>query len=154
MPTFQGGNGAFTPTTTQDNWTLDTKATAGVFGKIVEIGWGGSLATSTGYRTRWTKPGTVGSSTFTSLNPVGANPQYNTPTMQLGTFATAPVLQADPGFNLWAQNWNGQGGVGVIVLPLANPWWLVNAATTGQVSCRQVTGTDASGSSFHVGWEE
>jgi|SRR5215831_6839218 len=153
MPTFTSGNGAFTPATNQDNWTLDSQ-TSGVFAKVVAFGWGGRLTTSTGYRTRWTRPTTIGSSTFTALVLSAQQPNYATAGARVGTFATAPVLASDPGGNLWAQDWNAQGGVGAIVLPLANPWWIVNGILTGQISCRNIAGVDASGSSYEVTWEE
>lgn len=153
MPTYTSGNGAFTPSTSQDNWTLDAQ-TAGVFGKVVAIGWGGSLTTSTAYRTRWTRPTTIGSSTFTALTNAYHQPNYTSVGSRVGTFATAPVLASDPAGNLWAQNWNAQGGVGMIVMPLANPWWISQGILTGQISCRNIQGTDASGSSFEVTIEE
>lgn len=152
MPTYSSGNGAFTPATNQDNYTVDSQ-TAGVFGKVIAIGWGGRLTTSTGYRTRWTRPTTIGSSTFTALTLSYHQPNYVTVGSRVGTFATAPILPADP-INLWGQDWNAQGGVGVIVMPLANPWWFVNGVLTGQISCRNIAGTDANGSSYDVSVEE
>jgi hypothetical protein len=153
MPTYTSGNGAFTPSTSGDNWTLDSQ-TAGVFAKVIAIGWGGQLTTSTGYRTRWTRPTTIGSSTFTALTNAYHQPNYGTVGSRVGTFATQPILAADPSGNLWAQSWNAQGGVGMIVMPLANPWWISNGILTGQISCRNINGTDANGSSYEVTVEE
>lgn len=73
---------------------------------------------------------------------------------RFGTFGTAATLPADPGGNLWGQSWNAQGGVGLIVMPLANPWWLVQGVLTGQISCRNVNGVDANGSSYEATVEE
>lgn len=153
MPTYTSNNGAFTPSTSQDNWTLDSQST-GVFGKIVMIGWGGQLTTSSGYRTRWTRPTAAGSSTFTALTNAYHQPNYTSFGSRVGTFATPPTLAADPSGNLWGQSWNAQGGVGVIVPPLANPWWFVNGALQGQISCRNINGVDANGSSYDVTVEE
>jgi hypothetical protein len=155
MPTFAGGNGAFTPSTTNDSWTIDAVGT-GVFGKIVEIGWGGRLTTSTGYRTRWTRPTAAGTGAKTALTIAAHQPNYAAAAFTLtSTYATTqPTLPADPAGNLWAQDWNSQGGVGVIAMPLANPWWVVTGVLQGALSCRNVAGTDASGSSYHVVWEE
>jgi YD repeat-containing protein len=153
MPSFSWNNGAFTPATTNDNWTLEAD-TAGDFCKVVSIGWGGRLTTSTGYRTRWTRPTTAGASTFTALTKASHTPGYDTPLCRTGTFATAPVLATDPAGNLHAQDWNAHGGLGYIVLPLANPWFLSNGVLQGQVSCRNVAGTDANGSSYTVTIEE
>ena len=153
MPTFTGSNGAFTPATNQDNYTLEAD-TAGDVAKVVSIGWGGRLTTSTGYRTRWTRPTTAGSSTFTALTKASHTPSYDTPLCRVGTFATAPTLAADPAGNLFSQDWNAHGGLGFVVLPLANPWYLIQGLLTSQLSCRNIAGTDASGSSYQVTWEE
>lgn len=153
MSAFGGGNGAFTPSTSVDIWVLEADAT-GEVGKITTIGWGGRLTTSTGYRTRWTRPSTNASSTFTSLSPQSGMPA-TTPTCRLGTFATSATLPADPS-NLFAQDWNAAGGVGYMVLPLASPWIAVNSSTAGhqQIVCRNVAGTDANGSNYTLSWEE
>src|SRR5258708_8629028 len=117
MPTLTCGNGAFTPATNQDNYTVDSQ-TAGVVGKVLAIGWGGRLAASTGYRTRWTRPTTQGTSTFTALTSGFHQPNYTSFGGRVGTFVTAPVLAADPAGNLCPQDWNAQGGGGMLVLPL------------------------------------
>ncbi len=153
MPTLTSGNGAFTPSTSADSWNLDSTA-AGAFGKVVAFGWGGRLTTSTGYRTRWTRPTTAGTSSFTVLTAAFQQPNYVTMLTRVGTWANAATLATDPAGNLWAQDWNAQGGVGMIVLPLANPWWVLNGILQGQISCRNVAGTDASGSSYEVTVEE
>ena len=154
MPTYTSGNGAFTPSTASDNWTLDSVPTAGTFGKVVAFGWGGRETTSTAYRTRWTRPTTGGTSTFTALTNAYHQPNYAAVGSRVGTFVTVPTLAADPSGNLWAQDWNGQGGVGAIVLPLANPWWFVSAILAGQISCRNVAGTGVSTTSYECTVEE
>jgi len=155
MPTFSAGNGAFTPSTTNDNWTLDAVGT-GVFGKIVAIGWGGRLTTSTGYRTRWTRPTAAGTGAKTAITLAYHQPNYTTAAFTAtSTYAsTQPTLAADPAGNLWAQDWNAQGGVGVLVMPLANPWFVATGVLQGCLSCRNVAGTDANGSEYMVTWEE
>jgi hypothetical protein len=161
MPTFQGTQGAFTPATTNDNWALDFGVTAGTFGKITMIGWGGRLTTSTGYRTRWCRPTAAGTGTRNPLVVQPGQPNYSTAGATLcgGVGATLPygtaqpTLPTDPA-NLWAQDWNGQGGVGGIALPLNNPWWVVNGVTFGTICCRNVAGLDPNGSEYSVQWEE
>ena len=153
MAVFSGGNGAFTPSTSTDNWTLDSQST-GVYGKVISFTWGGRLTTSTAYRTRWTRPTTAASSTFTTLTPAVNMPNFQTPGSRLGTFATPATLVADPAGNLHAQDWNANGGLGYIVLPLAAPWDYVNGILQGQISCRNVQGTDANGSSYNMSWQE
>lgn len=152
MPGFSGNNGAFTPSTTQDSWTLDAD-TAGDVAKVISIGWGGRLTTSTGYRTRWVRPTTAGAGVFTALANEALDPHYATPLNRIGTFATVPVLPTDPD-NLHAQDWNAHGGLGYIVMPLSKEWMLVNGLLAGQISCRNVAGTDANGSSYGVTWDE
>lgn len=153
MAQFGGGNAAFTPSTSADNWTLDANA-AGEVGLVKMIGWGGRGTTSTGYRTRWARPSTNASSTFTSLNPQGTRPAA-VAVCQFGTFATAATLPADPA-NLYAVDWNVLGGGGEIVLPIGGEWMVVSSATAGhqQISCRNVAGTDANLSNYTVQWEE
>lgn len=155
MATFTAGIGAFTPSTSNDNWTLDAVGT-GVFGKVVQIAWGGQLATSTGYRTRWTRPTTAGVGSKTALTLAYHQPNYTSAAFTCtSTYATTqPVLASDPAGNLFATSWNAQGGLGIIVMPLANPWWVATGVLQGALSCRNVTGVDASGSSYEVTWEE
>lgn len=153
MPSFSANQGAFTPSTAQDNWTLEAD-TAGDVGKIVSVGWGGRMVTSTGYRTRWTRPSGAGTSTFTAVGGIEPHtPSYATPLLRFGTFLTAPTLPTDPD-NLWSQDWNAHGGLGYIVLPLANPWFIMNGLLRSQLSCRNVSGTDANLTSYGVSWEE
>jgi hypothetical protein len=163
MPTFNAGNGAFTPGLTNPaagaaqagNWNIDAVGT-GVFGKIISVGWGGQLTTSTAYRTRWARPTSAGTGTKTAL-VIGYNqPNYATAAFTCTSiYATAgPTLPADPGGNLYATSWNGQGGLGILIHPLANPWWVSTGVLQGALSCQNITGADASGSSYQVTWEE
>lgn len=155
MPEFAGGNGAFTPAahaTNANNWCLDAD-TAGDQGAIRMISWGGRGTTSTGYRTRWGRSATLGSSTFTSLNPQSTN-GVSTALCRLGTFATAAVLAADPA-GLFAIDWNILGGGGMVVLPIGGEWKVVNgAAGYQQIACGNIAGADANGSSYTVQWAE
>jgi hypothetical protein len=158
MPSFSGGNGQFTPSLTNDNWTLDAQAVTGVFGKVTSFSWGGSLTTSSGYRTRWTRPSTLGTGAGTAITNAPGNPNYTSPGCALfSTYATTqPTLVADPGANLHAEDWNGQGGSGVIILPLAQPWYVLGnaGANKQQLSCRNTKGVDPSGSSYNLSWME
>lgn len=157
MPSFSGGNGAFTPSLTNDNYTVDAKTVAGVFARITAFGWGGRLTSSTAYRTRWTRATALATGAATTIAVGANNPNYTSPGCQLvSTFAsTQPTLASDPAGNLHAQDWNAQGGVGEIILPLQQPWWIVaNVTATQQLSCRNIQGVDASGSSYQVTWQE
>lgn len=159
MPTFSANRQSFTPAawsvSSVPNWCLDAVA-AGTFGKITIISWGGSLTTSTGYSTRWARPTTAGTGTKTTIQQGALQPNYTAP----GLFATTsygtsqPVFPAQDVGDLWSERWNAQGGVGAIVMPLANPWWVVNSAGTGALGCQNYNGVDATGSSYGVTWEE
>ncbi len=153
MPTYTSGNGGFTPSLSSDIWTWDTQ-TAAVFGKVVAIGWGGREVTSTAYRTRWCRPTSAATGTFTALTNAYHQPNYVTFGSRVGTFTLVATLPSDPAGNLWAQDWNGQGGVGMIVMPLANPWWGVNGALQGQISCRNSAGVGGSTTSYEATVEE
>jgi len=155
MPTFNATRANFTPSTTNDNWTLDAVGT-GVFGKIVMFGWGGQGTTSSGYMTRWVRPTAAGTGAKTAIT-IGFNqPNYTTAAFTAtSTYAsTQPTLPATGVGDLFAQSWNVQGGVGEIVLPLNNPWWVSTGVLQGAFSCRNITGVDASLSSYQVTWEE
>lgn len=154
MAQFSAQNANFTPSTSQDNWLLDTNATTAL-GKIKVISWGGSDTTSNGYRTRWYRPTTIGSSTFTALTVQAAN-SAATNIVRAGTFATAATPPAEP-VSLMEQAWNSLGGGGVVVLPIGGEWFVFgNGATTvaGQIGCRNTAGVGANLSSYGVIWEE
>jgi hypothetical protein len=157
MPSFAGGNGAFTPATTTDNWTLDAGATATVFARVTQISWGGSNTSSNGYRTRWTRPTTLAVTAPVAITIAPNNFSYTSAGCALNSSYTTPaVLTADPGNNLYATDWNNQGGSGILILPLAQPWWIIGGTLVNktQLSCRNTKGVDASLSSYNVAWEE
>ena len=154
MANFTGQNAQFTPATNADNWTLDGGTTVSSMGKVKMINWGGSGTTSTGYRTRWCRPTTAASSTFTAITTQGSNP-LPTSVCRFGSFAVAATLPAEPA-SLFSQNWNVLGGGGVIVLPIGGEWFIVGSATTAnqQISCRNTAGVDANLSNYGIQWEE
>ncbi len=158
MPSFSGNQGGFTPSLTNDNWTLDGGATLGVFGRVTEFSWGGRLTTSSAYRTRWTRASTLGTGAGTAIANQPNNPNFTANAVSFfSTYATTqPTLPADPN-NLHGQDWNAQGGVGYIVLPLAQPWWVFGSGAgvnKQELNCRNIQGVDANGSSYGVVWQE
>lgn len=156
MPSFAGGNGAFTPSVTVGNWHLDASATTGILARVTQISWGGSNASSNGYRTRWTRPSANGV-TATAITLAYNNPNYTTAGAALNSsYSTNPTWTADPGNNLYATDWNNQGGSGILVLPLAQPWWILGNGGNNkqQLSCVNTKGVDAGLSSYNVAWEE
>lgn len=157
MPSFSGGQGAFTPATGNDNWTLDALTTAVASIKVTMISWGGSNSSSNGYRTRWTRASTLGVGAGTAITTQPDNPSYAASAASLfSTYATTqPVLPADPN-NLFAIDWNNQGGSGVIIHPLQQPWYAIanGGVNKQEINCRNTKGTDASLSSYTLTWME
>lgn len=156
MATFGAERGGFTPSTTSDNWTLEANA-AGEVGEITQFSWGGRGTTSTGYRTRWTRPTTNPTGGATAITAGASNPVSTSNCQAVSVYATTQAtLGADPAGNLFAIDWNVVGGGGCIVLPLKGEWKVVNSATAGHgyISCRNVAGVDASLSSYGLAWQE
>jgi hypothetical protein len=145
---------AFTPSLSVDNWVLDADS-AGDVGFMSKYSWGGRDTVSSGYRTRWVRPTTNATSTFTAMTQAAGSPNGQ-PMCRVGTFATSAVLGTDPGGNLDAIDWNPLGGGGAIVLPLDGRWLVVNAATVGyqQIVCRNVAGIGASLTNYGGQWVE
>lgn len=156
MTTFNATNGAFVPSLTNDNLTLDMTGQTYLVARVMMVTWGGSNTSSAGYRTRWTRPTTGGTGAKTSITIASMDPNYNTAgaTVQSTYGTSQPVLAADPGANLYATDWNNQGGTGQVILPQNNPWVIVGGILTGQLSCRNTKGTDASLSSYTIYWDE
>lgn len=161
MPaTFTAVRGAFTPSLTNDNYTLHGVGLLdGVVCVVRSIGWGGRTQQSISYRTRWVHPssGSIGSAT--NLTVQSSNPAQTNVLACASTFATTqPTLPAEPE-NLFAVDWNTQGGEGVLNLHRAHGWRVIApnfiaSRQQGQISCRNVVGTDANGSDYWVTWEE
>jgi len=156
MPSFAGGNGAFTPSTSVGNWHLDALGSAGPFGRVTQVSWGGSGTSSIGYRTRWSRPSTLGTTPSAGVLSYN-NPNYATAGCAFNlSYSGNPAYTADPGNNLFAMDWNVQGGGGILVLPIAQPWFILGngGVNKQQLSCINTKGTDASLSSYNVAWEE
>lgn len=156
MAEFTGGNGAFTPSTSNDNWTLVADA-AGEIGKVRKITCSGRGTTAVAYRTRWVRPTTNPTGAATSLTVGLTSPATAAVCTLASTFATTqPTLPTDPGGNLEAIDWLVNGGGMILNLPIGGEWTVVNSATAGHgyISCRNVAGTDASLSSYTVQWQE
>ncbi len=157
MAQFSGNNAAFTPSTSQDNWVLDSGTAGNSMAKVKVFSWGGNLNTATSYRTRWYRPTAIGSSTFTAIGTVQSSNPAATPVSRFGTFATQLTPPAEPG-GLFEAVFNAFGGGGTIVLPIGGEWFIfANNATetvSSQIGCRNALGTDASGSGYSVIWEE
>lgn len=156
MASFSATRAAFTPSTSNDNWTLEAD-TAGDVGRVTSIWWGGRGTTSTGYRTRWTRPTSAPSGSATTLTLGENNPNTAATCIVASTYATTqPTLGTDPAGNLFDQDWNVAGGGGAIILPYGGQWFVIGnaAAAYSYISCRNVAGTDANISNYGLSWEE
>lgn len=156
MADFTNANANFTPSTSADNWVLDPSTNI-TFSKVRWISWGGQGASTGGYRTRWFRPTTIGSGTFTAVGATNAatNPGA-TAGMRFGTFGTATTPPADPGA-LHNIAWNVLGGGGILALPIGGEWTMLSTGTAsvnGQLACRNAAGIDPSLSSYGVQWGE
>ena len=155
MGMFSGGVQSITPSTTDDNWTLEADV-AGDYAAIRSFGWGGQLTTSTGFVTRWTRAMTAGVGAGTAITTSPHNPNDATNIVPLySTYATTqPVLETAGVADLHNQGWNAHGGLGYIALPLAAPWVVLNGVGQASINCRNTTGTTATSSSYHTTFEE
>jgi hypothetical protein len=156
MAGYNASRAAFTPSATQ-SLVLDAD-TAGDYGKVTKVTWGGELTASTAARTRWTRPTTNGSSTFTSLvtnqGSVSSHPS-NSPRNRCGTFASAPTIAAAPEA-IFGISWNKHGGGGIWSATQPDEEWvIVNGLTPGQqIACVQDVDTTATSMSTSIHWKE
>ena len=152
MPSFSGMRAAFTPSTSNDNWTLNADA-AGDLARVRFVTWGGELTASTAYRTRFVRPTSAGTTPSAGATE-SANPRFSTPSVGFVTgWSAQPTIPATPDA-LYLTSWNAHGGLGVLVLPPGSEWEVINGLLQGQLSCRNDVGADANGSSYGVSWEE
>jgi hypothetical protein len=136
-----------------NNWVL-TALTAGQLAKVKMINWGGAGTSLVGYVTRWGRVGNT-PATPTALTITSNNPGV-TATASVNTYTTQATIGAQPS-GLFQQNWNVQGGGGVVVLPIGGEWQIVGGAlgtVYNQIGCGNVTGADANLSNYGLQWEE
>lgn len=156
MAQFSAGNSGFTPVanaTALNNWTL-TQLTAGNIASVKMISWGGSGTSLVGYVTRWARI-TNTPATPTSLAIQSSSPGI-TPNSTVNTYTTPPTGAAQPA-GLLVQAWNVQGGGGIVVLPIGGEWRVTGGAlgtAYNQIGCGNISGADASLSSYGLQFEE
>ena len=132
-------------------WVL-TQLTAGNIASIKMVNWGGGDTSLIAFSTRWCRV-TNTPATPTALNITSSSPGI-TPNSSCNTYGT--VATASAGFGLLQQNWNSQGGGGVVVLPIGGEW-RISGGSLGtiynQIGCGCTQGT-SSNLSFGTQWEE
>lgn len=141
----------FTPSATQ-SLVLDAD-TAGDYGKVTKVTWGGELTASTAARTRWTRPTSLGT-TATPLTGEASHPS-NTRRCAVNTYSGAPTIAAAPqGLFGIAWNYHGGGGIWSATQP-DEEWVVVNGITPGQqLSCVQDTGASGTPMTTSIHWHE
>jgi hypothetical protein len=150
MPGYSASRAAFTPSATQ-NLVLDAD-TAGDFGKVTKVTWGGELIASTAARTRWVRPTTAGATPAALV--LGLSHPSNTPRCSVNTYTTAPVIPAAPSA-LLGISWNKHGGGGIWSATQADEEWVVvNGVATGQLACVQDVDLTATSMSTSLHWKE
>lgn len=156
MAQFAVQRSGFTPVanaTQADNWVLSA-ITVGITAAIKMINWGGSGTSLVGYVTRWGRVNNT-PATPTALTATSGNPNASA-LCSVNTYGTQATLAAQP-TSLYTQNWNVQGGGGVIVLPIGGEWKVAGGAlgtAFNQIACGNITGADASLSNYGLQWEE
>ena len=156
MAQFSAANANFTPVAnaTSANNFVHTMTTVGDIASVKMINWGGSGTSLVGYVTRWGRvnntPATPAALTITSSSP------GITPNSTVNTYTTVATLAAQPA-GLFQQNWNVQGGGGVVVLPIGGEWRITGGAlgtAYNQIACGNITGADANLSNYGLQFEE
>jgi hypothetical protein len=153
MPwTYSGTVESITPSTSDDNWTLDA-VSAGV-GKLKEVFWGGESTSSTAMRTRVARAsGEAGTGT---AGNVAKYEGQGAPANDIDFFTTyANGGSAQPTLNaasLFALSWNNQGGVVRWLADVDEEIWLITGQTLDLISCRNAVGTGTS--TYGTVWSE
>jgi len=148
---YTGSAEGITPSTSDDNWTLDA-VSAGV-GEVTEVYWGGETTTSTAMRTRVARSSGEGTSP-TALN-VAKLAGTDTPTNQIDLVATytagnQPTLASG---SLLAMGWNAHGGMFRWVAGPREGFFLISGITAEDlISCRNAAGVGQS--TYGVHWKE
>jgi len=138
--------------TTLNNYVL-TNLTAGDIASVKMISWGGSDTSLVSQSTRWARvnntPATPAALAIQSSSP------GITPNSSCNTYTTVATGASSPA-GLFQDNWNSQGGGGVVVLPIGGEWRISGGAlgtAYNQIGCGNTVGT-SSNVSFGIQFEE
>lgn len=146
---YSGGVTSITPSTSDDNWTLD--AVSAGLGKVKEVNFGGEATSSTAMATRVARAnGEAGGQTTGNVQNLEGQGVPSNDVDFVTTYATTqPTLASG---NLFSLSWNCHGGA---VRWLADPEeeiWVITGQTLDLISCRNSTGTGTS--SYDTKWLE
>lgn len=157
MQFSSGTPNTYTPVanSTDVNGAVLTVTTVGQMAKVKMINWGGMGVSLVGYTTRWARvtntPVTPVARTISNTGSSTVTPQATCNTYS-GTTA-----QATADTYLFKQDWNVQGGGGVVVLPIGGEWFVMGAALGAlfnQIGVGNIAGADANLSNYGTTWEE
>ena len=132
-------------------WVL-TNLTAGDIASVKMINWGGGDTSLIAIASRWCRVNNT-PVTPTALTIQSSSPGI-TPNSSVNTYTTAAAQSGTTG--LFQQNWNSQGGGGVVVLPIGGEWRISGGAlgtVYNQIGCGCTAGT-SSNLSFGLQFEE
>lgn len=157
MAQFSSGTpGTYTPTasTTDANAAVLSVLTVGQSAQVKMINWGGDGTSLVGYISRWARiTNTAATPTPRLISNTGSTTV--TPQATCNTYGTPATATAET--YLFKQNWNVQGGGGVVVLPIGGEWWVVGGALGtlfSQIGIGNITGADANLSNYGITWAE
>lgn len=132
-----------------------TMITVGDIGACKMISWGGSDTSLVAQSTRWARV-TNTPVTAVAIALDKSSPGI-TPNATVNTYSgTAAAGVASPS-GLFQQNWNSQGGGGVVVLPIGGEWYISGGAlgtAYNQIGCGNTVGAGSTSQSYGIQWQE
>ncbi len=150
----QVGVSAAASATNLNNYVL-TLLTAGDIASVKMISWGGSDTSLVAQSTRWTRV------TNTPVTPVAVTNSTTSPGIapnsSVNTYSGTPAAGTASPCGLFQQNWNSQGGGGVVVLPIGGEWRISGGGlgtAYNQIGCGNTAGGGSTSQSYGVQWEE
>ena len=146
---YSGSVRSITPSTTDDNYTLDA-VSAGI-GRLKEIHFGGEATTSTAMHTRVARANAEagGQNLGNVAKMEGQGVPSNDIDFNLTYDTTQPTLNAA---DIYTESWNCHGGVFRWLADPEEEIWLITGQTLDLISCRNSVGVGTS--SYSGKWLE
>lgn len=140
---YSGAVRSITPSTSDDNWTLDAVTPATAVGKLKEVWFTGQATSSAAVQTRVARSnGEAGSGTAGNVaNLEGEGVPTNNIDFYTTYASTQPSLNAA---DLFTASWNNHGGVVRWVADPEEEIWLMSGQSLDLISCRNSVGTGTS----------
>lgn len=161
MSVYTAITGTITPALATDNWTLSAGANGATTtnsGRIVSVHWSGEVTTSTAMETEVKRPTTASTGAATNITAGRTHPNAIASGSGLlnAAISWATTDPTIPGVGvgvLIGSSWNAHGGI--FYWHAGNfdeEFACIGGLLTGQISCRNFTGTGAS--NYGLGWRE